>query len=206
MKLYITKASDFVNLRGAELLTVERRTRLEKYNIIEDKQRCLAAGLLLRFAMGESAGHIEHTAKGKPFLKEGPCFNLSHSGEYVILAVSENEVGADIERIGPYKEKLVRRCCTEDEFTWLSLREGTAFYRLWTGKEAVMKVTGYGLSMDPGSFSLSPAEDGVYEVSGRAWYLCWPELFEGYSICIASSAKEDIELVYLSEKELISEV
>lgn len=206
MKLYIAKASDFVSLRGVELLTAERRTRLEKYNIIADKQRCLAAGLLLRFALGERAKYIEYAEKAKPILLGGPYFNLSHSGDYVILAVSENEVGADIERIGPYKEKLVRRCCTEDELSWLSLREGTAFYRLWTGKEAVMKATSYGLSMDPGSFSLSPAEDGIYVVSGRAWYLCWPELFEGYSICIASSAKEDIELVYLSEKELISEV
>ena len=100
MKLYIAKCSDFTELQGTELLSPARRKRLEKYNIIEDKQRCLAAGLLLRFALGAMAAQIEYTHKGKPFLRNGPYFNLSHSGEYAIMAVSENEVGADIQMIG----------------------------------------------------------------------------------------------------------
>lgn len=206
MKLYLADISGFSQLEGLELLYDERRRRLEKYNIMEDKQRCLVAGLLLRYALGDSANRLHYGDRGKPFLPDGPCFSLSHSGNYVVLALAEYDIGVDIEKLGEYKEKLARRCCTEDEIVWLSLREISAFYRLWTGKEAVMKATGFGLSMDPGSFSLSPAEDGVYEVSGRSWYLCWPELFDGYSCCIASSKKEDIEVVYMSEKELISEV
>ena len=34
---------------------------------------------------------------GKPFYQNGPFFNISHSGKYVIMAVANNEVGVDIE-------------------------------------------------------------------------------------------------------------
>lgn len=205
MQLYISGISEFTELPGAELLDNARRSRLEKYKVREDRQRCLVAGLLLRYALGDRIKQIEFMERGKPFLPQGPCFNLSHSGDYVILAVSASELGADIEKIGSYKDRLARRCCTEDELSWLSARDPSAFYRLWTGKESIMKATGSGLSMDPGSFSLCPAEDGQYLVFGRPWYLCWPELFDDHCICVASPQKEEPEIIYVSEKTLIGE-
>ena len=91
-------------------------------------------------------------AEGKPYLLDGAFrFSLSHSGEYVICAVSALEVGADIqEKKDSDYLKLSRRfftrkeqdafdsCCSEQE-------QRDLFYLLWTRKEAYGKLTGRGL-------------------------------------------------------------
>jgi len=67
--------------------------------------------------------------RGKPRLAEAPerlRFNLSHSGELALVAVSgEVEVGVDVERLRP--------------------KRGAAFYRRWAAYEAHVKCLGIGL-------------------------------------------------------------
>lgn len=202
MQLYISNIHGFEALPGTELLSEKRRRELEKLNKAEDKQRCLVAGLLLRHALGEAAEKLMYGEKGKPYLSGGACFNISHSGEYVVLAVSENNLGVDIERIGVYKEKLAQRCCTEEEFLWLENRDKSDFFRLWTGKEAVMKATGLGLAMSARSFSVLPVEDGALLIHGRIWYLSWYEL-PGHVFCTACEADEEAGLYYPETKDLL---
>ena len=201
MKLYIAKSSELARLDGVNLLSADRRAKLEKLNIFEDKQRCLAAGLLLRHVFGPRVGDMVYEEGGKPYLADGPFFNISHSGEYVVLAVSEKPVGVDIEKLGQYKEKLARRCCTDEELLWLEAQDKSEFYRLWTGKESIMKAVGKGLAMAPGSFSVLPAENGPHFVEGSCWYLRWQRL-PGYYICCACAADENIELIY-TEREIL---
>lgn len=202
MKLYIAKCSDFAGLEGAELLDPQRRERLEKYNKAEDKQRCLAAGLLLRCALGDMAAQIIYGEKGKPCLPNGPHFNLSHSGDYAVLGMSEHELGVDIEKIGGYKDKVARRSCTAEELAWLEAQDKAEFYRLWTAKESIMKATGLGLSMAPGSFSVLPCENGRHVIDGICWYLTWLAL-PGYCLCCACAADEEIELCFPDKKALL---
>jgi 4'-phosphopantetheinyl transferase len=72
---------------------------------------------------------LEESEHGKPRLAEAPQrlrFNLSHSGELALVAVSgEFEVGVDVERVRP--------------------RRGEAFYRRWARHEAHVKCLGVGL-------------------------------------------------------------
>ena len=202
MQLYISNIRGFETLPGTELLSAKRRRQLEKLNKAEDKQRCLVAGLLLRHALGEAAARLQFTEKGKPWLPEGPCFNLSHSGEWVVLACSEHELGVDIEKLGEYKEKLARRCCTEEELLWLENRDKSDFFRLWTGKEAVMKATGLGLALPARSFSVLPLDNAPHVVSGRCWYLRWYD-FPGYALCTACAVDESHRPIQLSNRELL---
>lgn len=201
MKLYIAKSSDFESMDGAEHLSAERKARLEKYNMPEDKQRCLAAGLLLHHVFASRVEEIAYGEKGKPYFPDGPYFSISHSGDYVILGVSELPIGVDIEKLGQYKEKLVRHCCTSEEILWLDTQDKSEFYRLWTGKESIMKALGMGLAMSPASFSVLPAEDGAHIVENRRWYLTWMML-PGYYLCCACAGEERPELVY-TDKELL---
>lgn len=86
---------------------------------------------------------------GKPWFPSCPdCrFNLSHSGDLGLCAVSERPVGADVERIFPRRETLPRYVLDDREFSWFRARGCTwgDFYTLWTMKEARVKCTGEGL-------------------------------------------------------------
>ncbi|MCD7835951.1 MAG: 4'-phosphopantetheinyl transferase superfamily protein [Lachnospiraceae bacterium] len=90
---------------------------------------------------------------GKPYIKERPFFyNISHSGDYVFCAVSDREIGVDIQKKVPADfVRLAERFFSDREAGALressddsSVRE--LFYRLWTRKEALGKLTGEGLA------------------------------------------------------------
>lgn len=87
--------------------------------------------------------------EGKPSLKEHPelFFNLSHCKHAVACALADHPVGIDIEALGRYTDSLARYTMNEDELTEIAKAENQdiAFTRLWTMKEATMKLTGEGI-------------------------------------------------------------
>ena len=82
--------------------------------------------------------------QGKPFLSAGkPCFNLSHSGEHVLLGISDRPIGVDMERKGRRVTDTVRsRVCLDAERDLDPLL-------VFTRKECAMKLTGLGFSLPP---------------------------------------------------------
>jgi 4'-phosphopantetheinyl transferase len=96
--------------------------------------------------------------QGKPTLSPdcGVFFNLSHSEDQALLAVSRTaRVGVDLEKIRPLSdaEALAERHFSARECGHLqTLPAGTererAFFRCWTRKEAFVKCTGVGLRTD----------------------------------------------------------
>lgn len=104
----------------------------------------LAEPLSLTYRYGE---------KGKPYFENIPLFfSLSHSGEYVLCAVSGRELGADIQKIQSADVlKLAKRFFSESECRILegceSHRERQRlFFGFWTRKEAYGKLTGEGIA------------------------------------------------------------
>ncbi len=149
---------------------------MARFHFPEDRRRYLCAHAMSRLVLGEKLGtsarslEFEAGAHGKPQLKalhaKGvsgrlPCFNLSHSGDYAVLAVGENvgSVGVDVEQ--PRKrmevEALAERFfCGEEYEGLMSLdpsRRQIYFFKLWTRKEAVLKWSGKGLGLGLDTFS-----------------------------------------------------
>lgn len=100
------------------------------------------------------AAEIEIGAHGKPALAAGGFdFNLSHSGGAAAVALTRGvEVGVDLESPGRSRPHaaLARRYFCDPEAESIenmpeALRE-SAFLRLWTAKEAVLKALGRGLA------------------------------------------------------------
>ena len=88
---------------------------------------------------------------GAPRLEQGPCFSISHCKHAIAVAISEKPVGIDIEHIRTAKPELVARTMNEQEqnVIWSAPSPDVAFTRLWTQKEAVLKMQGTGiLSID----------------------------------------------------------
>lgn len=175
-----------MNLRGTGLVTESRREKISAFIRREDKARCLVAGLLLRQVCGvENDSQLAFGENGKPYLENGGnFFNISHSGEYVVLATSPREVGVDIEKITAFDENVAARVFTRAELAWLDSR-GTdeAFFQLWTAKESLLKAVGAGLSIPPESFTVLPL-DAPKILGGRKWLLEF-FLHEKHIICRA---------------------
>ena len=205
MKVYVCELKELLDLPGSALLTPQRRSRMYRYRQNADRARCLAAGLMLRKVFGRRlADTVAEGEFGKPFLPGGPRFSLSHSGDYVLLAADENDIGADIEQILPWQAEMARLVFTPSEQAWLRAQAGdAAFYRLWTGKEAVMKALGLGFQLPPESFGIEAEGSHPNLVRGRNWYLHWQEM-NGHMICIASESPQGMpKPVHLSRNELL---
>ena len=94
-----------------------------------------SAGAALLERMVAAAKNIEKGPFGKPYLKDGPFFNLSHSAGYLALAIGERELGVDIE--APRKIK-------HQGFVQVG-EENIEPLTLWVVKESFMKWTGEGV-------------------------------------------------------------
>lgn len=154
----------FINLRSRDLLTPERFEWLDddeiaRYNRFlnhEDARRFAAAHVCLRAVLATySFAHprtlyFEKTEWGRPLLREGPGFSLSHSGDGALVAVSDaGLVGIDLEhRADVPLEIPPEDICSVAELKRLSptICVGSDFLlRLWVRKEAAAKALGFGL-------------------------------------------------------------
>ena len=95
---------------------------------------------------------IPETPASSPLggIRRGLFFNLSHCKNAIACAVSSQPVGIDVECIGRYSESLARHVLSPEEFAQVSSAPDPQipFTRLWTQKEAIVKLTGRGIDDD----------------------------------------------------------
>ena len=139
------------------LITKERRMQIDRFVLKSDKCLSISAELLLRYIIKALNLNFENlqlfnTIHGKPmFLNSNIQFNLSHSGEYAICAISSLPVGCDIERIRDISVGMFRRFIHPNEYQMLISESNEEeridlFFRIWTIKEAFLKNLGIGIS------------------------------------------------------------
>lgn len=148
----------------------EKRARIGRFRIYEDKLRSLFGEVIAKSELSKKLRcniediEFEKNKYGKLKVKgnNNIYFNISHSGDYVIVGMSDSEVGIDIEIYKDAKHEtvdLAKRYYTEDEYNWiLSFDEAErikAFYKIWTLKESYVKFAGKGLSISLSSFSFA---------------------------------------------------
>lgn len=172
-------------------------TRRAKYNALsapKDRALSLAASLaldcvLLAAGMREKDGAVTYSQLGAPTLP-GMYISLSHSGMLAGAVLSTAPCGLDIEqpRDMPHKRMLAlsERFFSENDAETVrtagSITE--AFYRVWTCREAFMKLTGSGFSLPRGSFCI----DGNAAVSNGKLYPVRTYKKGGYYISVCSTS------------------
>lgn len=132
-----------------------RREKALQYKKLDDRKRSVLAFVLLQRALREEYGITEvpkfvYNEFGKPSLPNLPIhFSLSHCKDAVACAVSDYNIGIDVESIVPYNPDVARRVCTAEELKMLeqSPNKDVSFIKLWTVKEAISKYEGMGLSL-----------------------------------------------------------
>lgn len=129
----------------------ESRARMDTMTSPKRRREALAGDHLARTALAKQSGKmpceivIRRTEKGKPYAAEG-FFSISHSGDQVVCALSGKNVGVDIEKIRTAPHRVVKRYFTDGEQR-LYENDPEQFWHIWTGKEALCKLSGEGLAI-----------------------------------------------------------
>jgi 4'-phosphopantetheinyl transferase len=78
---------------------------------------------------------------GKPYIKDNPFyFNISHSEDYYIMAISHQNIGIDIQKHVLLKPKIINRFTLEEK-DYIN-NDIIKFYDLWCKKESYAKYLG----------------------------------------------------------------
>ena len=118
---------------------------------LEKRKESAGAGLLLARILPRffaSAEEVFADERGK-LLHPRLFLSLSHGGGMAVLAVGDRPVGCDTERLSRVRETVMRRFLKEERAFVEGAGKGAreeAFFRIWTGKESYLKMTGEGLS------------------------------------------------------------
>ena len=147
--------TDEVYEKHLSSLPAWRREKALQYIKLDDRKRSVLAFVLLQHALREEYGITEvpefvYNEFGKPSFSNLPIhFSLSHCKDAVACAVSDHNIGIDVESIAPYNPDVARRVCTAAELEMLeqSANKDVDFIKLWTAKEAISKYEGMGLSL-----------------------------------------------------------
>jgi len=140
------------------LLDKDERTRAARYHHQRDRVRFIVGRGVLRMLLGKYLGCLPEKisfSKGlnnKPFLASPVDlhFNVSYSGNWIVMAFSDREIGVDVEYVNEdFDYSLVMQgCFTDEEIRVIESvpRPVVGFFRSWTRKEALLKATSIGLN------------------------------------------------------------
>lgn len=176
-------------------------SKFEKSEYCEElpkhKKHHAAGQYLLRLALGEETYENAEFAKGehgKPYIIGHPIhYNISHSGQYVVLVVAKSEVGVDVqEKKGKRMAAMAKRFFSKEE--WQAFEacdtieaQTDLFFHIWCRKEAYGKYLGSGLL---GNVLKTNVLDGIKDCYFQEY-----SKLEDYQISICCGKEEKIEEV-----------
>lgn len=186
------KCSELVYDYSKQICTVSlyRRTVIDSYKQKDDKVRSLAATLLLdellrEYGLFERDMEYSIGEHKKPYFKNSDIFfNLSHSGEYVAAAVSEKEIGIDIEKVHTVNHNITKRFFTKKEAGYI--KNNDDFFKLWVQKESFIKAIGKGLTCPLNSFEIINSDNESFVLFNNKKYSFTVNSIDDYKIAVCT--------------------
>jgi len=212
-----------------EWLTKSEQKRYQRFYFDRHRKQLLLGRYLIRSVLSQYTERIapaewrfHENDYGKPFIDPGQnfnslFFNLSHSGNRLVLAVARHEfIGVDIERSDKRRRvaKISARFFSSQEVKDLLALNGdqqlNRFYELWTLKEAYIKACGLGLAIPLQQFSYSfPIEsklaisfDSARGDTASDWQFWQIDLVSDYELALAAKIVTSARVNSLSTWEL----
>ncbi len=194
-------SAEVVNFYG--LLSPDERVRADNLKSSEAKSNFIISRALLRLVLAKYISKsdpgsliFQYGVHGKPGLQGFPSlsFNLSHSGNRLLVAVAQDfVVGVDVEimrarsNIVKFADRFFAVSEAESVKQLAKQAQTRRFYELWVAKESILKAEGVGVS--PLALRKLVVDEVVgFEVS------CWVD--GGYCCGLASSAKDvSVEMI-----------
>lgn len=190
----LEQIDDTIYQRMLKELSSQRLEKAERYKQTNDKKQCAAAYLLLRYALmteynmtaEESRVEFDYIENEKPVLKNHRSifFNMSHCIYGVACALSQKEVGVDIQDIRPFRMMTLERIASaaEKESVLHDEQPERAFCRLWSAKECIAKLSGKGLAAD---FSKLKADSNLTVWEHERYILTCSEKMETVTVTLS---------------------
>lgn len=170
---HMTQCSEQEVARLLPLVSEQRRTQAMRYTHLFGQYCCLKSYELLLQLLAAHLLPISHSPSrrpiaalprpisskrpsflyneyGAPYLADGPYFSISHCKQAIAVVVSDSPVGIDIEGIRKMDDGLVRKTMNLEEQSQIAMSQNpeVEFIRLWTRKEAYVKMQGTGIISD----------------------------------------------------------
>ncbi|QSB25097.1 4'-phosphopantetheinyl transferase superfamily protein [Flavobacterium sp. CLA17] len=171
----------------------EYQHKIKRFRRWQDAQLSLLGRILLFKGMKELGlsyprdKKVHYTRYNKPYFEDHVIqFNISHSGEIVVCAITDaTEIGIDIEIITDVAIDDFKIQMTKNEWNKISNSndQKNAFFEYWTQKEAVIKAHGHGLTIPLQSFEII---DNQTRIQGEKFYLKEIKIDEKYKCTISS--------------------
>lgn len=178
----------------------ETKQKIYRYKRWQDQTACLLGKQLLLTAL-QSHGfednclnQLQYTQYGRPFLDWQGDFNLSHSGNFVVSAISDcSRVGVDVEQKRDIVLNDFQRYMTTNE--WKAIHQSNnpsdIFFDFWTAKESAIKADGRGLSAPLDEVRLKHNSATLSDVT---WRLERIQLDPCHPCCLATDKEDKIEI------------
>ncbi len=199
------------------------KERASTYPNEKDKHRFIICRGALRILLGKYTGnkpqdiHLTLGKNKKPFIRLDPSvdiqFNVAHSGDWILIAISDNPVGIDIEFIDGafFYSEMLPVCFSKAEIDYITNSEipHATFYLLWTRKEALVKASGQGIETELESV---PCLYGTYNISedqigsAQDWVVKGFELAKIYVCSIAHSPQNLYTRFYETDELLLQRI
>ena len=185
-----------------DIVSIRIYEKIKRLKFMDDKKRTLAGELLARYALvlekqiPKTEIIFDVYENGKPYCTSFPKmhFNISHSGSWVVCAVSDRPIGIDIEKVGLADMQIARRFFTKYEYQYLQRQENQAevFYKLWTLKESYIKYTGQGLTVPLNSFEFEFCDGSILLKDREDLYFISGKVFENYYLSACGEEQDKI--------------
>lgn len=185
LHIYYLKLSDyqsypedyFMPYVNHDTYAAVQQFRNKKVRLTKLSGEALVRQLIARtWGLSSEDYQIEKGEHGKPQLNThgvSAYFNISHSGDYILCAISDREVGIDIEQRGEPRLNVAKRFFHPQEIISLEKttdkkRQQELFFNYWSVKESYLKYTGSGLSCPLSSFEVCFDGDAITLKEGHS--------------------------------------
>ncbi len=147
---------DLFELTNPYVINKLERIKSQQYKLQSFTGYCLLGKIMSEIhGLDLNKLKISENEHGKPYFDDIEInFSISHSNDAVLCAVSKSFIGADVEKIGDIRDKILKSFSHLEQEQVKSPKD---FYKLWTLKESFAKLTGNGLSdITKAEFELNP--------------------------------------------------
>lgn len=134
-------------LEYIKVRTPKRYAKCLEYKSLEERISSLISRIMICNNLNVDEDIIKYSELKKPYIKNGPYFNVSHSKEYTVFVKSENKIGIDIEYIDEKNIGILDYAFNKDEQDYIleckdNYGSTERLTKLWTIKESLFKASG----------------------------------------------------------------